>query len=234
VTPEGPITVAVGQFGDVISRGLLEVLGDDRGLQVVEVGLDHAALELAVAHCDARVVVLDEDSVTTSSVSKRLCTARPSIGLVVLAHRPSRAYAVRMLAFGVTACLSTDAPAREILRAVRLAADGRHAFISMSPRPVQTRCMAGISALTQSERVVLALLSRGQKNAEIALALQVSIETIRTHVKHIYHKLGVSSRGELLGIEPSHLGTEHEQESPRQVEARPRLRSVPDATASRG
>jgi DNA-binding CsgD family transcriptional regulator len=59
----------------------------------------------------------------------------------------------------------------------------------------------GAYALTSRERDVLALLSSGRKNAEIAQALNVSVETTRTHVKHVYGKLGVSSRGELLGVE---------------------------------
>ena len=46
---------------------------------------------------------------------------------------------------------------------------------------------------------VLALLQEGRSNAEIALALQVGVETVRTHARNIYRKLGVRTRRELAG-----------------------------------
>jgi DNA-binding NarL/FixJ family response regulator len=185
-----------------MSEGLLQVLGEDRGLRVVGVGLSEKALEGAVARGRAQVVILDEDSAVRPSVPRRLCGARAGVGLVVLAHRPTRAYATRILAFGVNACICSDASAKEIVRGVRLAADGRHVFVSMSPRKAdRTGRGVGIYALTRRERDVLEQLSRGHKNAEIAQTLNVSTETVRTHASRVYRKLGVSSRGELLGIE---------------------------------
>jgi DNA-binding NarL/FixJ family response regulator len=191
----------VGELGGVVGEGLLRVLAQARGLEVVEAGVGRVALEAAVAG-GARVVVLDEDSVAGPSLPRRLRVVGPGVGLVVLAHRPSRAYAARALAFGVNVCLATDAPAREVVRGVRMAAGGKHVFVAMSPR--RARRVAGgvgVYALTGRERDVLALLSSGRKNAEIAQTLNVSVETTRTHVKHLYSKLGVSSRGELLGLE---------------------------------
>jgi DNA-binding NarL/FixJ family response regulator len=210
-----PITVVVGEFGAVIERGLLEVLGGARGLRVLGVGLDHAALEDAVARRKARVVVLEEDSAATSLLPRRLCGASrggshssgrgiqssSGVGLVVLAHRPTRAYVARLVAFGVTVCLSIDASELEIVRGVRLAAGGRHVFVAMSERPSRAARAVRSSALTDREREVLDRLSKGQRNAEIAEALRISVETARMHTKHLYRKLGVSSRGELLGIE---------------------------------
>jgi DNA-binding CsgD family transcriptional regulator len=167
VRPDEPITVAVGQFGDVIGRGLLAILDGERGLRVVGSGLDRTALEGAVARGEAQVAILDEDSV------------------------------------GVAVCLSTDASAAELVRSIRLAAARGDAFVSMSAHPARPAARAlGIYALTRRERQVLELLSRGRKHTEVAEALNVSTETARTHAKHIYHKLGVSSRKELLGIEP--------------------------------
>jgi DNA-binding NarL/FixJ family response regulator len=57
-------------------------------------------------------------------------------------------------------------------------------------------------SLTRREKQVLVLLGRGWKNADIAVELQVSTETVRTHAQHVYRKLGVRSRKELLGVEP--------------------------------
>jgi DNA-binding NarL/FixJ family response regulator len=57
---------------------------------------------------------------------------------------------------------------------------------------------AGGQLLTRRESEVLPLLQQGHTNPQIALALHVGIETVRTHARHIYRKLGVSSRGELV------------------------------------
>ena len=50
---------------------------------------------------------------------------------------------------------------------------------------------------------MLPLLQQGRSNAQIALALQVGVETVRTHARNIYRKLGVSSRRELRLVDPS-------------------------------
>ncbi len=52
--------------------------------------------------------------------------------------------------------------------------------------------------MTRRERQVLELPGKGQRNADIADQLQISTETAKTHVKHVYSKLGVHSRAELL------------------------------------
>jgi hypothetical protein len=57
-----PITVVVGRFGSAFGRGLLQILEEDAGLQVVDAGLDRAGLEAKVSRGGIQVVVLDEDS----------------------------------------------------------------------------------------------------------------------------------------------------------------------------
>jgi DNA-binding CsgD family transcriptional regulator len=110
---------------------------------------------------------------------------------------------VAMASRGVTVRLSAAAPAAEIVVGVRLAADGEHVLVSLSSRSARPAARAlGTSVLTRREREVLKLLKRGRSHAEVAEALNVSIETARTHAKHIYDKLGVRSRKELLGLAP--------------------------------
>jgi DNA-binding NarL/FixJ family response regulator len=56
---------------------------------------------------------------------------------------------------------------------------------------------SGPAPLTARETDVLELLQAGRSNAEIAADLHVGVETVRTHARHIYRKLGVSTRREL-------------------------------------
>jgi DNA-binding CsgD family transcriptional regulator len=54
--------------------------------------------------------------------------------------------------------------------------------------------------LTPREGEVLSLLREHRSNAQIALALGIGVETVRSHARHIYRKLGVSSRRTLLAV----------------------------------
>jgi DNA-binding CsgD family transcriptional regulator len=58
----------------------------------------------------------------------------------------------------------------------------------------------GAELLTPREAEVLALLQDGARNAEIAHELSIGIETVRTHARHIYRKLGIGSRRELARL----------------------------------
>jgi DNA-binding NarL/FixJ family response regulator len=99
-----------------------------------------------------------------------------------------------MLAFGATACLAKSTEARDVLHAIHLASRGLHV---LPPAVVDSPDPAGPDLLTPREADVLELLQGGRSNAEIAAALHVSVETVRTHARRIYRKLGVRTRREL-------------------------------------
>jgi DNA-binding NarL/FixJ family response regulator len=103
-----------------------------------------------------------------------------------------------MLAFGATGCLSKETQARDIVNAIHLASRGLHVL----PRSAAAgggveRLGAEGSELTAREAEVLELLQDGHTNSEIADQLSIGIETVRTHARSIYRKLGVPSRREL-------------------------------------
>jgi DNA-binding NarL/FixJ family response regulator len=102
------ITVMLGRFDALIGRGLEGVLQEDRGLRIIRTDLDGPELERAVAQQAPRVVVLDEASAVGLSALKRLRAAQPGVGLIVLAHHPTRAVGAQLLAAGAT-CLSDRA-----------------------------------------------------------------------------------------------------------------------------
>jgi DNA-binding NarL/FixJ family response regulator len=115
----------------------------------------------------------------------------------MLANRPSAGECAQLIAFGASSCLHTGAQARDVLSAIHLASRG----LRLTPRGEAEPNAPGGRAtalLTRRESEVLPLLRDGRSNAEIALVLSVGIETIRTHTRNIYRKLGVSSRRELV------------------------------------
>lgn len=196
----GRITVVLAQFGAVIGRGLRGVLDEDCDLSIVGEELDCAALELAVAQLRPRVAVLGETTLGGRSLLRRLWAVQPDIGLVVLAHRPTRAHGARLLESGVAAYLPLDAAAHDILSAIHLAAVGVQVLLSAPNGSLQAAQVRGMASLTRRERDVLRGLSQGESNADLGRRLHLSTETVRTHVKHILRKLGVDSRRELIDI----------------------------------
>jgi DNA-binding NarL/FixJ family response regulator len=114
----------------------------------------------------------------------------------VLANRPTATESRQMLAFGATACLSKSSEARDVLHAIHLASRGLHV---LPPSPDAAPPAPGPDALTPRESEVMELLQNGSSNAEIAQELSISVETVRTHARRIYRKLGVRTRRELLG-----------------------------------
>jgi len=105
----------------------------------------------------------------------------------------------QLLAFGASACLGRDAQARDVLTAIHLASRGLQLAPRQSSEPGALP-VAGSQLLTQREAEVLPLLQQGSSNAQIALTLQVGVETIRSHARNIYRKLGVASRRELAAL----------------------------------
>jgi DNA-binding NarL/FixJ family response regulator len=98
---------------------------------------------------------------------------------------------------GATGYLLKDSPPEELRRGVRAAARGE-AVLSPS---VATRLLGQVrypdrsaSALSERELDVLALIARGCSNREAAARLFISEATVKTHVLHIYTKLGVNDR----------------------------------------
>lgn len=102
---------------------------------------------------------------------------------------------------GATGYLLKDAPRDELFAAVRAAADGR---VVLSPA-VAARLVSRVRTpaaepLSAREREVLRLVARGTSNREIAAGLFISEATVKTHLTHIYGKLGVKDRAAAVAV----------------------------------
>ncbi|MFL5845136.1 MAG: DNA-binding response regulator [Solirubrobacteraceae bacterium] len=192
-----PVTIVLGEFEDLIARGLRVLLEEDDNFEIVatSVGLD--SLSSVLAEHSPKVAIVNFGTLRSPIEVNHLHQEHPDTRLLILASRPTAAECNQMLAFGATACLSKETEARDILTAVHLASRGLHVLPKNGAGP--TRPM-GPELLTPREADVLELLRQGRANAEIALALHISVETVRTHRRNIYRKLGVRTRRELAGL----------------------------------
>ncbi len=188
------VRVAVGRFEDIVAHGLRALITDDEGLELVSDGIDMHELREALGRCRPNVVLLNFGSLTTASLLRDLHREHPDTRIVVLANHPTPSECRQMLAFGATACLAKSTEARDVLHAIHLASRGMHV---LPPASRYGEEGGGPDLLTPREAEVLELLQGGRANAEIAELLQVSTETVRSHARRIYRKLGVRTRREL-------------------------------------
>jgi DNA-binding NarL/FixJ family response regulator len=191
------ITVAVGRFDDLLARGLRGLIEDDPSLELVAADIAPAQLAPVLRARRPRVAILDAGSLNSPIEVRELTARHPGTQLVLLAEQPSSVECAQLLAFGAAACLAKATQMRDVLNALHLASRG----LQLIPR--NTNGSASNSGLlTPRETDVLAELQRRRSNAQIAADLHISIETVRTHARRIYRKLGVASRRELLAPTP--------------------------------
>jgi DNA-binding NarL/FixJ family response regulator len=194
-----PVTVVVGQFEDLVARGLLALIEDDPHIEVIRAAVAHERIPATIAELDPRVAILNFGSLRSPVDVHELQLAYPQTRLIVLANHPSPAECNQMLAFGATACLSKETQARDILSAIHLASRGLH-VLPKTAREFGLDEPPGPDLLTPREADVLELLQQGRSNSEIAGILHVGKETVRTHARSIYRKLGVQNRRELASL----------------------------------
>jgi DNA-binding NarL/FixJ family response regulator len=190
------VRVVVARFEDLVDRGLEALIAEDDHIEVCARGVPHERMPAEIAAHAPRVALLNYGSLRTPLEVRELVATHPAAHLVVLANRPTPQECSQMLAFGATACLSKETQARDVLSAIHLASRGlqvlrRTAGEADAPPP------SGPELLTPREAAVLDLLQGGRSNGEIAAELHVGVETVRTHARNIYRKLGVRSRREL-------------------------------------
>lgn len=189
-----PIDVLLARFEDMISRGLRSLIEEDVNLRLVAGDVPHERLVPALAEFAPRVAILNFGSLNSAAELRELTRRFPATRVLVLANRPTAAESRQMLAFGATACLAKSTESRDIRHAIHLASRGLHVLPPAGPDGADP---AGPELLTPREADVLELIQAGRSNAEIAHTLHVGIETVRTHARRVYRKLGVTSRREL-------------------------------------
>ena len=190
------VGVVLARFEDLLDRGLRALIEEDEHIELLAAGVAHERVPAAIAAHRPQVALLNYGSLRTPLELRQLVAAHPDTHLIVLANRPSPAECNQLLAFGAAACLSKETQARDVLSAIHLASRGLQ-VLRQIPVEAGAPPPAGPELLTPREAAVLELLQGGRSNGEIAAQLCIGVETVRTHARSIYRKLGVRSRREL-------------------------------------
>jgi DNA-binding NarL/FixJ family response regulator len=195
-------SVVTGKFEDLVSVGLDVLIGADPNLELVARDVPMDEIEGTVGRHAPGVVLLNFGALPSPTDVLRLHQAHPETRIVVLANRPTSGECNQMLSLGATACLSKETEGRDIVSAIHLASRGMHVLPRSAAAGGGVDRLGGQGAelLTPREAEVLELLQDGSTNAEIAHELSIGIETVRTHARNVYRKLGIASRRELIRL----------------------------------
>ena len=192
------IRVLLADDHDVVREGLRMFLGIDPELVVVGEASDgeeavHLARQLRpdVVLMDLLMPVMDGIA-AIAAIRHEL----PDTEVIALTSVLESDAVVRAVQAGAIGYLLKDTKAAELRRAIKAAAAGQ---VQLAPQAAayllrKVQAEASHETLTGREAEVLQLLARGQSNKEIARTLQVGEDTVKTHVGHIFAKLGVQSR----------------------------------------
>ena len=186
----------------VVRDGLRGVFAADPQFEVVgEAANGSEALE-QLSRLRADVVLMDLRMPEMGGVEaiRRIGTAARGTRVLVLTTFDTDSDVLPALEAGATGYLLKDAPRDELVRAVRAAAAGESVLSpSVARRLIGQVRKPATNALSQREGEVLALIAQGATNREAAAMLFVSEATIKTHLLHIYEKLGVRDRAAAVG-----------------------------------
>ncbi len=181
----------------VVREGLAGMLTGQPDFAVVGEAKDGAEGAALDARLEPDVVLMDLRMPEMDGVSaiQAIREKRPSANILVLTTYDSDADIVRAIEAGATGYLLKDTPREELFRAVRAAAKGESVLAPAVAARLMTRMRAPAQEnLSAREIEVLQLVSRGASNKEIGKALHISTATVKTHLIHIYGKLGVDDR----------------------------------------
>ncbi|MFC7907532.1 response regulator [Streptomyces nigra] len=195
-----PVTLLIVDDHPVVRDGLRGMFASAPGFTVLgEAASGEEAVERAAA-LDPDVILMDLRMPGGGGVAAiaHLTRTGARARILVLTTYDTDTDTIPAIEAGATGYLLKDAPRDELFTAVRAAAEGRTvlspAVASRLVSAVRTPRRERDEPLSAREREVLALVARGTSNREIARELFISEATVKTHLTHLYAKLGVNDR----------------------------------------
>lgn len=171
----------------------LEVVADSGSLEDAVAAVtrvrDSAPLDVALVDLD-----LGTDLPGGIETTRALVAAQPTLRVIVFSAYDSDSDVVQAMEAGAAGYLVKDSKPAELFQAIRAAADGRDALGAPIAERLRQRSRFAEESLTSRELEVLTLAASGLSNRDLAGELLVSEATVKTHLHHIFTKLGAENR----------------------------------------
>lgn len=195
---KNPIRVFLADDHPPLRAGLAAVLNNQPDIEVVgEAGSGREALESEVS-ADVYTVDIRMPDGDGIQLIQALMKRNPETRVLVLTTFDNEEDVFRALESGARGYLLKDTTTEELVAAVRQV----HAGERYLPHGIATRLADRLvrPSLTPRELDVLRLVAKGRTNKEIASAMFVSEETVKTHMKALFQKLDVHDRAEAVSV----------------------------------
>lgn len=200
--PVAPIRLLIVDDHPVVRDGIKGLFAGDPGFEVVGEAADGReavsrteVFRPDVVLMDLRMPVLGGVDATREIVDRGL-----GASVLILTTFDTESDVLPAIEAGATGYLLKDTPRDEVRRAVRAAAAGESV---LSP-PIAKQLLGQVrhpvrDTLSERELEILLLVARGATNKKVAAELFISEATVKTHLLHIYEKLGVNDRAAAVG-----------------------------------
>ncbi len=202
------IRVLVVDDHALFRQGLVSFLNEQPDIEVVGAAGD-AATALALAReLRPDIVLMDVNMPGEGGISatEAIHRAVPQTRILMLTVSDADADLLAALRAGAHGYLLKDATPEEVLQGIRLTYQGKAVLSPEVAARLVTHVREGtlntqpLAHLSPREREVLRLVARGYTNAEIARALIISENTVKTHLRRIMRKVGATNRAELAAL----------------------------------
>ncbi|MBF4638205.1 response regulator [Clavibacter michiganensis] len=191
------IRIVIADDHPVVRAGLHAVLDAAADIDVIgEAATPAEAVALAASE-DPDLVLMDlqfGQERTGADATRQIRAAEAAPYVLILTNYDSDGDILSAVEAGASGYLLKDAPPAELLAAVRAAAAGESALAPAVASRLLARMRAPRVSLSSREIEVLRLVADGASNTDVAARLHITDATVKSHLVHVFSKLGVSSR----------------------------------------
>ena len=196
------IRVVLGDDHTLVRQGLRRAIEQTSDLEVVGEASTGTEILRLVKEVEPDVVVLDIRMPEMDGIeaARHLTGDRPETGVVMLTAFDDRHFVVEAVRAGAKGYVLKTRDADHLLRTVRLVHEGNMVIdpelvVAVADELTAAKGSARApETLTERELEILQLLAFGYTNREIGERLFISPDTVKTHLEHVYQKLGASDR----------------------------------------
>ncbi|MDP9208343.1 MAG: response regulator transcription factor [Actinomycetota bacterium] len=209
--PDRPIRVVVVDDHRVVREGLRAMLDGVGELEIVAEAEDVEGALAAIASARPDVVLLDVRLQRSSGLDacRMIIQRHPDVRVVFLTMYEDEQYVFEALRAGGRGYMLKKVSPEEIVRVLEAVRDGEVVVDPALGGKIALRAAAALSGsdwpgarlgLTAREGEVLAHLVKGLDNRAIGHALYITEDTVKSHLKAIFRKLGVRDRGQAVAV----------------------------------
>ena len=201
------IRILIADDHPVVRAGLQGMLASQPDFELVGEAATGNEVVILSAHLHPDVVLMDLRMAEMDGVAAtaQLHSQQPDTSVLILTTYDTNADILRAIEAGAIGYLLKDTPREELFAAIRSVAQGKAVLApTVATRLLRQRQTLAGEALSARELEVLSLVARGASNKEIARSLYLSEATVKSHLIHLFGKLGVTDRTAAVTVALQH------------------------------